>query len=50
MEYFEWLQHNQNIVPAVKIPLHSNVHWGTAHKMLQWAFKTVHNIHSLILV
>ena len=52
MEYFERLQQNQNIIPAVKIPLHSNVRWGTAHKMLQRALdlEMVRNVYSPISV
>ncbi len=39
LEYFESLQANCGITLPLKIPLHSNVRWGTANAMLAWAYR-----------
>lgn len=39
IEYFEKLQINCNINEPLRIPLHSNVRWGSAYNMLNRAFK-----------
>ena len=36
--YFEWLQTECGIKTLLKIPLHSNVRWGTADGMLAWCY------------
>ena len=36
--YFECLQKECGVNVALKIPLHSTVHWGTADGMLAWAY------------
>jgi hypothetical protein len=39
IEAFEKLQLECGITDPLKIPLHSNVRWGTAHRMLHVAYK-----------
>lgn len=39
IEYFENLQIKCKIQESLKIPLHSNVRWGSAHSMLDRAFR-----------
>ena len=39
IEHFKKLQTECGIDPPLRIPLHSNVRWGTAHGMLTKAYK-----------
>lgn len=39
IEYFHSTQIHCGVPEALKIPLHSNIHWGTAFKMLDQANK-----------
>jgi hypothetical protein len=39
IEYFEKLQLQFKIAIPLKIPLHNNTRWGTAHKMLERSYK-----------
>ena len=39
IEYFEKLQLQFKIATPLKIPLHNNTRWGTAHKMLERSYK-----------
>jgi hypothetical protein len=39
IEYFNNLQIKSKFPEPLKIPLHSNVRWGSAHSMLDRAFK-----------
>ena len=54
IEYFHSTQLHCGLPEALKIPLHSNIHWGTAFKMLDQANKlcqvqiTIYLIDSLI--
>jgi len=50
VEYFEKLQHQLGIEPALKIPLHSNVRWGTAFTMLDRAYQLREVSHNLLTI
>ncbi|KAF8222273.1 hypothetical protein L208DRAFT_1323642 [Tricholoma matsutake] len=39
IEYFQKLQLQCKIVTLLKIPLHGNTRWGSAHKMLDGSYK-----------
>ncbi|KAF8223047.1 hypothetical protein L208DRAFT_1312717, partial [Tricholoma matsutake] len=39
IEYFEKVQLQCKITTMLKIPLHNNTRWGTAHKMLDRSYK-----------
>ncbi|KAG2353011.1 hypothetical protein BDR07DRAFT_1383649 [Suillus spraguei] len=42
-EYFKTLQQNSGIDKVLKIPLHSNIQWGTADGMLSRAYALRHH-------
>jgi len=44
IEAFEKLQFECGFQDTLKIPLHSNVRWGTAHHMLSVSYK-MHQVH-----
>ncbi|KAG2352928.1 hypothetical protein BDR07DRAFT_1497387 [Suillus spraguei] len=48
IEYFKTLQQNSGIDKVLKIPLHSNVRWGTADGMLSRAYALRHTINLFI--
>jgi hypothetical protein len=45
IEYFETLQIQCKISNPLKIPLHSNVRWGSAHLMLEHSYQLRHPIN-----
>jgi hypothetical protein len=47
IEAFEKLQIECGIVDPLKIPLHSNVRWGTAYRMLSVSYK-VRQVYHLV--
>jgi hypothetical protein len=46
IKYFEKLQIESGITTPLVIPLHSNVHWGTAYNMLERAYHLRQVCHS----
>ncbi|KAG2356940.1 hypothetical protein BDR07DRAFT_1380476 [Suillus spraguei] len=48
IEYFKTLQQNSGIDKVLKIPLHSNIQWGTADGMLSRAYALRHPINLFI--
>jgi hypothetical protein len=49
IEYFETLQRNCGVEIPLKIPLHSNVRWGTAEGMLGRAYELRQVCSSVLL-
>ena len=49
IEYFETLQRNCGVEIPLKIPLHSNVRWGTAEGMLGRAYELRQVCHNVLL-